>query len=230
MNTCKRWIRVHLAEGRVLPKRATGNKFSEREVNGDDLFNLAIFCQVRPKAYIDEVQAYLHNRRPEIRPYSPSQIVRAEQRLGLWLKAASTTSNEAYWPDNLRKRRRYWKKAYPHGVNGEDTRDMIDIDEALFKLESQDCKYGKVTKSRRCDARGKYKKGAGGASLLMGISGDEQNHFEFRRQYLGGTSLWRFYCFMTKFVEYLSTDYEGRSCCFTMDNLNIQTPDHLEPD
>ena len=60
---------------------------------------------------------------------------------------------------------------------------MIDIDEAGFKLESQDRKRGKVSKQRRCDARGQYKKGAPGVSLLMGISGDGQDPFEFHQQF-----------------------------------------------
>jgi hypothetical protein len=41
-----------------------------------------------------------------------------------------------------------------------------------YKIESQNWKFGKVTRERRCDARGKYKKGAGSVSLLTAISGD----------------------------------------------------------
>ena len=57
MDTCKRWIRLFQDAGHVLPKRASGNRFSEREVHGIDLVNLAIFRLVRPKAYINEVRA-----------------------------------------------------------------------------------------------------------------------------------------------------------------------------
>jgi hypothetical protein len=58
-------------------------------------------------------------------------------------------------------------------VSGESMRDVIDIDESnYFKIESQNWKFGKVTRERRWDARGKYKKGAGSVSLLMAISGD----------------------------------------------------------
>ena len=48
--------------------------------------------------------------------------------------------------------------------------DVIDIDKSNFKLESHNQIFGKVTRERRCDARGKYKKGAGSVSLLMAIS------------------------------------------------------------
>ena len=128
---------------------------------------------VRPKAYIDEVRAYINNRNPAQRPYSPSQDVQAEQPLGLWLKVGSTTSNEAYRPANLQKRRAYWEEDYPVGVADQDTSSMIDIDKAGFKLESQDRKQGKATKQKRVDARGAYKKGDRNVSLLMGISGDQ---------------------------------------------------------
>jgi hypothetical protein len=54
-----------------------------------------------PKAYIDEVQAYIHNRNPENSPYySQPQIVRAEQRLVSKRKTASTTSDCAYFDIN----------------------------------------------------------------------------------------------------------------------------------
>ena len=222
MLTCRRWIQLYQDSGNVLPKRHTGNRHSEREVQGVDLVNLAIFRLVRPKAYIDEVRAYLNNRNPNVRPYSRSQIVRAEQRLGLWMKVASSTSNEAYRPVNLARRANYWRESYPTGINDQNTANMIDVDEAGFTLESQDRKRGKVTKQRRADARGKYKKGGGRVNLLMGISGDERDPFEFHRMYSqGGTNQWRFFCFMEDFIEWLAANRPNESFCFTMDNLNI---------
>lgn len=222
MDTCKRWIQIHSQEGHVRPKRATGNRFSQREVQGEALVQLALFRLIRPKAYLDEVRAYLHNRNTAVAPYSRSQIIRAEKRLGLWLKVASSTSDEAYRPANLHKRHNYWSRQYPQGINGENTRDMIDVDEACFKVTDKDRKRGKVRGWRRCDARGKYKKGAGSTSLLMGISGDEVDPFEFHQQFSsGGTGLWRFYCFMRDFIDWLTTNRPGRSFCFTMDNLNV---------
>ena len=222
-DTCQRWIQIYKEADHVLPKRATGNKFSQREVKGQDLFNLALFRLAFPKAYIDEVRAYLHNRNPANEPYSWSQIfVRAGQRLGLWLKVASTTADEAYRPANLLKRQMYWGENYPHGVNDQDLAHMIDIDEAQFKLQSQDRKRGKVTKQRRCNGRGKYKKGVPGVSLLIGISGDGDNPFEFHRMFSqGGTDLARFFTFMSEFIEYLDVNRPNESFCFTLDNLNI---------
>lgn len=222
LDTCKRWIRIHQQEGHVRPKRATGNAFSTREIQGEDLVHLALFRLIRPKAYVDEVRAYLHNRNPAVDPYSKSQVSRAEKRLGLYLKVGSSTSDEAYRPANLQKRRNYWSQQYPDGINGEDTSDMIDIDEACFKVTDQQRKRGKTLKCSRCDTRGLYKKGEGGCSLLMGISGDDIDPFEFHQQFSeGGTDLWRFYCFMRDFIDWLATNRPGRTFCFTMDNLNV---------
>jgi len=103
--TCYRWIRQHLREGHPRRKRPTGNRISLREVHGQDLVNLAIYRMICPKAYIDEVRAYVHNRNQANPPYSQSQTVRAEHRLGLKRKAASTTSDCAYFEINVFKRR-----------------------------------------------------------------------------------------------------------------------------
>jgi hypothetical protein len=46
----------------------------------------------------------------------------------------------------------YWNAVFPDGVSGESTRDVIDIDESNYKLESQNRKFGKVTREKRCDA------------------------------------------------------------------------------
>jgi hypothetical protein len=113
------------------------------------LFNLTLFRLIWPKAYICEVKAYINNMNPDNQTYSDSQISRAEQRLGLWLKVGSTTSDQAYRSINLLKRWNYWREAYPLGVRGEDTDYIIDIDEAKFKLKFQDRKRVKVTGQRR---------------------------------------------------------------------------------
>ena len=84
---------------------------------------------------------------------------------------------------------------------------MIDLYEAGFKLESQDRKRGKVTKQRGADARGKYKKGDRNVGLLMGISGHQQDPFEFHQLFSeGGTDQCRFFCFMEDFIGWLDAN------------------------
>jgi hypothetical protein len=142
LSTCKHWIHQYQAEGNVLPMRALGNSFSTHEVHRQDLINLVVYWMVRPKAYIDEVHAYVHNRNPANPPFSQSQIYRAEHQLGLFRKAASTTSNLAYSHVNL-KCHEYWSQAFPDGVAGESMRDLIDIDGSGYRLNSQIAALGR---------------------------------------------------------------------------------------
>jgi hypothetical protein len=75
---CDRWIRQFNEEGHTQCKeRLTGNRISQREVHGQDLFNLSLYKMVRPKAYLDKVRAYDHNQNPVNPPYLQSQIYRA---------------------------------------------------------------------------------------------------------------------------------------------------------
>lgn len=220
--TCRRWLRQYLAIGHIRPFRNAGSRTATREVRGEALIQLAFYRMVRPHARLYEVQAYLHNRFPNNPPYSKSQIYRAEKRLGLSRKAVSKTSQLAYSRINLLKRQRYWGMVYPDGIAGEQTADMIDIDEARFKLESADRSFAKVAREFRANIRGKYKKGEPGSNLIMAISGDGNNPYSFHRQYTeGGTDLTRFYEFMRDLITDLQTRFPGRRFTITMDNLNI---------
>jgi hypothetical protein len=97
---------------------------------------------VHPKAYIDEVRAYVHNQNPANPPYSQSRVIRAEQRLGLIHKAMSATSDCAYFQLNLFKRQQYWHAEYPDGTLGKSTRDVIDLDESNHNLKMQHRRFG----------------------------------------------------------------------------------------
>jgi hypothetical protein len=134
------WVRIHQAHGHVCPKKATGNIFSQRQIDGVGLFNLTLFRLIQPKVYLSEVKAYIHSINGAIQPYSNSQITWAEQRLGLWLKVGSTTSDQAHLPINLLKLHMYWQEVFPYRIYGEETDYIIDIDKAMFKFESQECK------------------------------------------------------------------------------------------
>lgn len=218
-DTIKRWVDQYNEVGHCLPKKATGNHRSQREIKGIDLFHLALFRRFFPKAYIDEVIAFINNMNPAVPPYSRSQVVRAESRLGLTNKVGSSTSDCAYLPVNLQKRKNYWELSYPDGIHGEHIDNLIDIDECNLKLQSQDRRYGKVTRGKRCNDSGKFKKGAGSSSLLMAIGG---RGFSYHKIYTGGgTDLWRFYEFMDGLLEYLAQQYPGVVFTITMDNLNI---------
>jgi hypothetical protein len=130
----------------------------------------------------------------------------------------------AYSPVNLFKRHEYWSQAFPDGVAGESTRNLIDIDESGYRLNSQYFSFGKGTREKRCNARGKYKNGDGGVNPLMAILGNERDDhsFLFHKCYTkGGTDLLRFFDFMLKLCDWLAVNRLGRQFLFTMDNLNI---------
>ena len=63
---------------------------------------------------------------------------------------------------------------------------MIGIDEVGVKIDDQDRKRGKVTKQKRANSKGKYRKGDKNLSLLMGISRDQQDPFEFHQIFSDG--------------------------------------------
>ena len=48
--------------------------------------------------------------------YSPSQVFRGEDSLGLSRVAGSTTADNAYLPINIQKRHMYWNNPYPLGM------------------------------------------------------------------------------------------------------------------
>ena len=52
--TCKRWIRQFNQLGHSRPKRATGNNFAGRQVQGEQLVQLALFRLIKPKSTLDK--------------------------------------------------------------------------------------------------------------------------------------------------------------------------------
>ena len=134
--TCHRWIERHRMYGHHLHKLATGNHEAEREVLGQAIVNLAMYRVVHPEAPISHARAFLFNADPTIAPFCPSAVVRAEQLLGLRMKASSTTCERTYWPRNMHKRAMFWTFDYPSGHANVSTRDMIDMDQAGMNIEA----------------------------------------------------------------------------------------------
>jgi hypothetical protein len=106
-STCVRWIQIFNQTGDICPLRCTGNHHAEREVEGTDLEQLALYRSIFPKATIAKCRAYLFNVDPKKDPYSSLQVHRAEKLLGLKRKAASMT-DLAFLPQNMTLREYYW--------------------------------------------------------------------------------------------------------------------------
>jgi hypothetical protein len=75
MITCQRWIDIFHEIGDICPKRATGNRHSEREILGPILEKLALYHIVFPKATQAECRAHLYNLDPTVDPYSTLSIL-----------------------------------------------------------------------------------------------------------------------------------------------------------
>ena len=113
--------------------------------------------------------------------------------------------------------------APPLGVHGVPTWDMIDVDEAGFKLDHQNRKFGKTVSPLRCDQAGVYGIGLK-TNILLAIAGDPvlaMRWWEMWRK--GGTTLDRFANFVQVVLDDLATNPQtvGRTFTFTTDNLNV---------
>ena len=101
-----RYIEKYRELSHCQPKAATGNHEAEREVLGQALVRLALYRVVHPEAPISHARAFLFNIDPTVAPFCPSDVVGAEQLLGLRMKASSTTCERAYWAINFPQKTR----------------------------------------------------------------------------------------------------------------------------
>jgi hypothetical protein len=151
--------------------------------------------------------------------YNESQITKAEQRLALSRKKASTDANQAFEPRYLLQRQHFWYSPYPFGIADVDCEDMIDLDECKVIIEHANRRFAKCTLSRRCRKTGLYGHGRG-RILLMAICPDGRHWYRFVDQ--PGTDVTLFSSFINEILADLGPWAPGRPrYCFTMDNLNV---------
>ena len=150
LSSCARYISKFNNLGHFRSMLKMGNHEAERAVRGQSLVYLAMFRLVNPAASINEVRAYLHNMDPAGVPFRPAAVVHAEHLLGLRRKVSSTTCQRAFLPLNMYKRHVFWNQNNPLGWADVQTQDMIDVDEAGFKIESTNPSFGKTVSWLRC--------------------------------------------------------------------------------
>jgi hypothetical protein len=140
------YIKNHDDLGHCRAMLKTENHEAERTARGQLLVYLALFRVVFPAATINEARAYLFNVDPMLGvPFCPAAVVYAEHLLGLRRKAPSTTCQRAFLPLNLYKRHVFWNHNYPLGRADVRMQDIIDVDEAGFKIESTNPSFGTVS-------------------------------------------------------------------------------------
>ena len=223
-----RWIDRFEEHGNFRPYRHSGNKRATREILGKDLVLLALYRVSLPKATQAEVSAFLavmNGHDPMYRPYSPSQITRAEDMLNLTRKRGSTTSFQAYDPFNLQWRDNYWNMPYPYGMADIKARDIIDIDEAGLELRSANRRHGKAHRGERVREADPYSK-TGKVNNLLAVSGDPDHPDRWHEIWSGGgTTISLFVDVIRRIIGDIGPGTPIRRRCFTFDNLSS----HLHP-
>jgi hypothetical protein len=198
LSSCARYVKKHNALGHCRTMLKTGNKEAERMVRGQSLVYLVLFCAANPHASINKAREFLYNVDPTMGvPFCPTAMVEAEHLLGPRRKASSTTCKGAFLPLNKHKRFVFWNQNYPLGRSNVWTQDMVDINEAGFKIEHTNPDFGKTMLWLRCYLKGEYncnKK----VNCLMAILGDRNYNMEWHdvwSQEEGGNDVYCVYIF-----------------------------------
>ena len=218
----KRTIRRHRRRlqmlGHLCHFRRTGNR-CETVLRGHALYLLMLYRVAFPKAQISQVNAFLFNALGRRRFFHPSQISKAETRLGLSRKRGSTTAKQAMLMRNIIIRYNYWNMAYPFGIADILRDDLIDLDESGIFLETADLKIGKAMFGKRVRELGNYGHGKR-INFLFAIAGSQQGERWMDLWDEGGLDLPRFLRFIQRMLNDIGPGTPQRRRCFTMDNCS----------
>ena len=149
-STVNRWIREGIAR-----KAKTGNH-APGVLCGEHLFWLALCRLIYPKASADEVRAFISRQSSDGVVFSRDQVGRAEKKLGLVTKRASTPALQAFTEENVRRHRWFWTRPWPLGVVGTPRAQLCDVDEFGLWLEKCNRSYGKSLRGLTCSEPGKW--------------------------------------------------------------------------
>ena len=216
-----RYSTLNATRGHVRACRRTGNNRAT-VLRGHDIFLLALYRIVFPKATAAEVNAFLYRANYgnlHFRFYSSAQITEAEKRIHLTRKKGSTTAYQALLPINIQKRWAFWNLPYPYGIADIRRQDIIDLDECGVEVMSGDRSWGKAYVGKRVGQPGAYGKDTK-INLLLAISGDGTNPSRWREYWTGeGTTGVRMINFIRTIINQIGPGTANRRYCFIMDNL-----------
>lgn len=216
LRSVRRWIRQRQTRGTFKSYKGTGNRRAT-VLRGWHQVLLATYVSCFPKANAFEKIAFVHSATGIM--YDQSQITRAEQRMGLSRKKASTTARQAFAPHNVARRFAYWHLPYPVGIADIPMQSMIDIDESKLILEMVNRKHGKCLLERRCRETGLYGHGEGRLFLAaIAANGERWSDLSDRN----GTDTAHFFTFIQSILTSIGHAGPGNpQRCFIMDNLNV---------
>jgi hypothetical protein len=217
-----RYSALNATHGHVRACRRTGNNRAT-VLRGHDIFFLALYRIVFPKATAAEVNAFLYRANYgnlHFRFYSSSQITEAEKRINLTRKKGSTTAYQALLPINIQKRWAFWNLPYGSGGIADIRRqDIIDLDECGVEVMSSDRSWGKAYVGKRVRQPGAYGRDTK-INLLLAISGDDVDRYRWSEHWTGeGTTGVRMINFIRRIINDIGQGTANRRYCFIMDNL-----------
>lgn len=219
--TVQRYLALIQQFGHCRPCRRTGNKRAE-VLRDHNIVFIALYRVAFPKASAAQINAFLYRVNygdVNFRFYTPSQISKAECRIGLTTKCGSTTAYQAYLPINVLKRWMYWNLPYPFGIADIRVEDLIDLDECGLFVETADKHIGKAYVGNRVRQEGNYQKSEKW-TLLLGIAGSAAAE-RWQMMWLeGGTTGDKMIEFITRVLNEIEQGTPARRRCFTMDNLS----------
>ena len=219
--TERRWVNLVNQLGHFRKCRHTGNDRAT-VLRDHDLILLALYRLAYPKATAAEINAFLFRANfgnLMFRFYDPSQISKAEKRIGLTRKVGSTTAYQAMLPINRQKRWCYWHLPYPYGIADIRRQDLIDLDECGIELSTAERDIGKAYVGERVQQEGLYSQ-TDKWTLLLAICGDPNNPLRWRDLWTGeGTTGRRMINFIQMILQQIPPGSAARRYCFIMDNL-----------
>ncbi len=169
-----------------------------------------------------EVNAFLYQANYgniHFRFYSPSQITKAEIRIGLYRKKGSTTAYQALLPINRQKCWMFWNLPYPYAIADILQQDLINLDECGVEVQSGDRYWGKAWVEKCVSQAVTYGRDTK-INLLLAISGDGDTRNRWREYWAGeGINGLRMINFIQGIVNDLGQGNAQRRYCFIMDNL-----------
>lgn len=222
-STVYRWKQRLQNYGHFRPFRRTGNNRAT-VLTFEPLIHLALWRVLWPRGNAHEANVFLYHAGGCQRFYQPSQIYKAEDRLGFSTKRGSVTARQALLPINIQLRFNYWYMNYPYGIANIPREDIIDLDEAALFEETCNRGTGKAHLTNRVRDVGAYGHSQK-TNILVAISGENATPNQDSRRWIdtweqGGTTIERMHRFMSRILRDLGPGIPGNQKCFTMDNLN----------
>ena len=157
----------------IRPKQQTGNQ--EKEIlTGMDQFLLVSSLFIYPRANADEIAMFIGVNGGTV-GLSRADIAKRQKEMKITRKRASVEAFAAYTPVNRQRVINFFDLPPPIGISGVPYFRIIDFDEAKFKLEACESRYGHAMTCIRVRDTAHYKRMSKGVNLILAIEPGNPN-------------------------------------------------------